>query len=237
MKRDMSQADFTGTTNTYDGNSGMMGGWQTFGQYVGYQESHDEERTCYEGQWAYNGDSIDFATRLERAGLNAAFFLMSPGPKMIWQFGELGYDYSLYYDRGSGNVVKDDLIKMQKKPYVTPEYLAVKERKALYDTYSKLLQFRKKNSSFFDYTVNFRWYVDSAHQTGRYLFSRDIDNRQFALFGNFGTGSQSIGVSLPAEGPWYQYDDPTKVWNGSSHTVSLAEGQFYILVNDKSLCL
>lgn len=237
MKRDMSLADFTGTTNTYDRNSGMMGDWQTFGQYVGYQESHDEERTCYEGQWAYNGDSIDFATRMGRAGLNAAFFLMSPGPKMIWQFGELGYDYSLYYDRGSGNVVKDDLIKMQKKPYVTPEYLAVKERKALYDTYSKLLQFRKKNSSFFDYTVNFRWYVDSAHQTGRYLFSRDIDNRQFALFGNFGTGSQSIGVSLPAEGPWYQYDDPTKVWSGSSHTVTLAEGQFYILVNDKSLCL
>ena len=237
MKRDMSQADFTGTTNTYDGNSGMMGGWQTFGQYVGYQESHDEERTCYEGQWAYNGDSIDFATRLERAGLNAAFFLMSPGPKMIWQFGELGYDYSLYYDRDSGNVVQDDLIKMKKKPYVTPDYLAVKERKALYDTYSKLLQFRKKNPSFFDYTVNFRWYVDSAHQSGRYLFARDMDNRQFALFGNFGTGSQSIGVSLPAEGPWYQYDDPTKVWNGASHTVSLAEGQFYILVNDKSLCL
>ena len=225
QKRDMSQADFTGTTNWF-GSNGMMSDSQAFGMLVGYQESHDEQRTNYEGQWSYNGSSIDFATRIERAKINAAFLLMSPGPKMIWQFGEIGYDISIEENGRTG-----------KKPCKTSEYLAVKERKALYDTYSKLLQFRKKNPSFFDYTVNFRWYVDSAHQTGRYLFSRDIDNRQFALFGNFGTGSQSIGVSLPAEGPWYQYDDPTKVWNGASHTVSLAEGQFYILVNDKSLCL
>ena len=27
--------------------------------------------------------------------LNAAFLLTIPGPKMIWQFGELGYDYSI----------------------------------------------------------------------------------------------------------------------------------------------
>lgn len=225
QKRDMSQADFTGTTNWF-GSNGMMSDSQAFGMLVGYQESHDEQRTNYEGQWSYNGSSIDFATRIERAKINAAFLLMSPGPKMIWQFGEIGYDISI-----------EDGGRTGKKPFKTSEYMAVKERKALYDTYSKLLQFRKKNPSFFDYTVNFRWYVDSAHQSGRYLFARDMDNRQFALFGNFGTGSQSIGVSLPAEGPWYQYDDPTKVWNGSSHTVTLAEGQFYILVNDKSLCL
>jgi hypothetical protein len=163
---------------------------------------------------------------MERAKINAAFFLMSPGPKMIWQFGEIGYDISIEENGRTG-----------KKPCKTSEYMAVKERKSLYDTYSKLLQFRKKNPSFFDYTVNFRWDVDSAHLSGRYLYARDIDNRQFALFGNFGTGSQSIGVSLPAGGTWYQYDDPTKEWNGSSHTVTLAEGQFYILVNDKSLCL
>ena len=29
--------------------------------------------------------------------LDALFFLTVPGPKMIWQFGELGYDVSIDY--------------------------------------------------------------------------------------------------------------------------------------------
>jgi len=35
---------------------------------------------------------------LVRAELSAAFFFTIPGPKMIWQFEELGYDYSINYD-------------------------------------------------------------------------------------------------------------------------------------------
>lgn len=226
MKRDMSVADFTGTTNTFN-DSGMMGDWQTFGQYVGYQESHDEQRTNYEGQWDYTGASIDFATRIERAKLNAAFFLLSPGPKMIWQFGEIGYDISI-----------DENGRTGKKPCRTAEYMAVAERKALYDTYAMLIKFRKDNPRFFDYDVNFRWYVGSGEQTGRYLFARNGNGQHFALFGNFGKGSQSIGVSLP-EGvdEWYQYDNPNAVWKGSGHTTTMNEGQFYLLVSDPGMCL
>ena len=227
MKRDMSQADFTGTTNGFNAD-GTMAEWNNFGMLVGYQESHDEQRTNYDGQWDYSGNAIDFATRIERAKINAAFFLLSPGPKMIWQFGEIGYDISIEDNGGRTN----------KKPWKTDEYLAVKERKALYDTYSRIIAFRKKNPRFFDYDVNFRWYVDGNHQSGRYLFSRSGDGKHFALFGNFGIGTQEIGVQLP-EGvdKWYQYDNPNAVWTGSSHSPTLSEGQFYLLVSDKSMCL
>ena len=211
MKRDMSQADFSGTVGGYN--------------LVSYMESHDEERTNFEGQWSYNGSDIPFATRMERAKLNAAFFLLSPGPRMIWQFGEIGYDISI-----------NDGDRVDKKPYKAPEYLKVAERKALYDTYSMLLKFRKDNPRFFDSDVNFRWYVGSGEQKGRYLFSKSAEGKHYALFGNFGTGTQEIGVSLPAGvSKWYQYDSGAE-WNGSSHTVSMAEGQFYLLVSDKSMC-
>ena len=236
MKRDMSVADFSGTTNGFNDN-GTMAEWDHFGMFVGYQESHDEERTNYEGQWDYTGAEIDFATRMERAKINAAFFLLSPGPKMIWQYGELGYDYSLFYDRDSGTVIKDDGTKMKKKPYVADSYLAVKERKALYDTYCSLLAFRKKNHRCFDSDVNFRWKVGSGNQVGRYAYVKDGDGRQFVLFGNFGKGTQTISVTLPSGGDWYQYDNPAAVWSGSSHSTTMAEGQFYILVSDKSMCL
>ena len=39
----------------------------------------------------------DTATALKRMELNAAFLLTIPGPKMIYEFGELGYDYSRCY--------------------------------------------------------------------------------------------------------------------------------------------
>ena len=237
MKRDMSLADFSGTTNGFKDN-GMMADGNHFGMFVGYQESHDEERTGYEGQWDYTGAEIGFATRMERAKINAAFFLLSPGPKMIWQYGELGYDYSLFYDRENGNVeYGDDMVKMKKKPYVKDSYLAVKERKALYDTYSRLLAFRRKNHRCFDSDVNFRWKVGYGNQVGRYAYVKAGDGRQFVLFGNFGKGTQTISVTLPSGGDWYQYDDPSAVWSGSSHSTSMAEGQFYILVSDKSMCL
>lgn len=226
QKRDMSQADFYGTTNGFNAD-GTMAEWNNFGMLVGFQESHDEQRTNYEAQWDYNGSSIPFATRMERAKINAAFFLLSPGPKMIWQFGEIGYDISI-----------EDNGRTGKKPWKTEEYMAVKERKALYDTYAMLIKFRKDNPRFFDYDVNFRWYVGGSEQTGRYLYARSAEGKHFALFGNFGTGSQSIGVQLPdGVSKWYDYQNKSSVWDGSSHTTTMAEGQFYLLVSDPAMCL
>lgn len=228
LRRNMGEADFYGTTNGFNAD-GTMADWNNFGMLVGFQESHDEERTNYLGQWEdNNGPEISLATRMERNKINAAFFLLSPGPKMIWQFGEIGYDISIEDNGGRTN----------KKPCKTAEYMAVKERKALYDTYAMLIKFRKDNPRFFDNDVNFRWYVGGSEKTGRYLYSRSAEGKHFALFGNFGTGSQSIGVQLP-EGvsKWYDYQNSNSVWNGSNHTVTMAEGQFYILVSDKSMCL
>jgi 1,4-alpha-glucan branching enzyme len=213
MKRDMSQADFSGTVGGYN--------------LVSYMESHDEERTNYEGQWSYNGSEIPFATRMERAKLNAAFFLLSPGPRMIWQFGEIGYDIS----------INDNNDRVGKKPYKAPEYLKVAERKALYDTYAMLLKFRRDNPRFFDGDVNFNWAVGYGNQTERHIYSKSADGKHYALFGNFGTGTQTISVNLPSGvGTWYQYDNGAE-WKGSSHSPSMAEGQFYLLVSDRSMCL
>ncbi len=225
MRRNMWEADMTGLVNTYN-ESGYISDNLTFGTLVGFQESHDEERINYLGQWEDNsGPEIPFATRMERAKINAAFFLLAPGPKMIWQFGEIGYDFSIEENGRTG-----------KKPWKTDEYMGMKERKALYDTYSMLLEFRRNNPGFFDSDAKFRWYVDGGHQTGRYMFCEAADGKKFALFGNFGKGSKEIGLTLPDAGPWYMYCNANSVWDGVSHNPTMAEGQFYLLVNDRALC-
>src|SRR5690606_5136571 len=90
---------------------------------IGYQESHDEERTVYKAK-TYGEDGVKNSTQvqMERAGMNAAFLFTIPGPKMIWQFGEMGYDYSIDYNGRVG-----------KKP-VRWDYLENPDRAKLADT-------------------------------------------------------------------------------------------------------
>ena len=82
-----------------------MGG--TVPNLVGYMESHDEERLMYKnlqfGNSNGNYNIKNLSTALGRIKLVSPFFILVPGPKMIWQFGELGYDYSINYPSGTSN--------------------------------------------------------------------------------------------------------------------------------------
>ena len=210
-----------------DGVQDVNVSWLPFGTYVGYMESHDEERAMYSAQ-EYGTESVkaDYKVRLKRAGLNAGFFLLVPGPKMIWQFGELGYDYSITYNND----------RTGKKPYVTPSYYNDANRKALYDTYAMFLKFRRDNPRFFDDDVEFSWGVGATNTPGRYMFAKNADGQRFALFGNVGSGKQTVTITLPHGGTWYDYNTGVE-WKGANHSPQMSEGQFYILVNDKSMCL
>ena len=69
-------------------------GYPLAGQ-VAYMESHDEQWMMYK-LLAFGNGAGDYSTRelptaLDRRKLATVFFLTVPGPKMLWQFGEIGY--------------------------------------------------------------------------------------------------------------------------------------------------
>ncbi|MGN1210603.1 MAG: alpha-amylase family glycosyl hydrolase [Candidatus Cryptobacteroides sp.] len=147
------------------------------------------------------------AQAMYRAGCCAACFLTVPGPKMIWQFGELGYDIS------GGNGDTDE------KPVKTAEYLANPARKSLHDTYAYLLGFRKDNPRFYDMDASFTWNASGSLKTG----TGSVDGKQFIVVANFGN---STSASLPS-GTW-------KEWKGDNTytgSVGLSKNQFKLLVN------
>ena len=47
--------------------------------------------------------SVKHKIALDRMELAGAFYFTIPGPKMIWQFGELGYDISINQNDRTGN--------------------------------------------------------------------------------------------------------------------------------------
>ena len=148
-----------------------------------------------------------FEVAMRRAGASAAFFLTVPGPKMIWQFGEIGYDISIEENGRTGE-----------KPVKTDEYMAVPARKALYDTYATLLKFRRENPRFFDSDASFTW-----TPTGNLKkITCTADGKTFHVVGNFGKGQTTYTVP---SGNW------TDQINGGtvSGTITLKEGEFRLL--------
>lgn len=128
-------------------------GWQSdsdFGgmnmrprNWVSYGESHDEERNFYKAKtWGAGEVETDSIVRIKRVPLNMAFATLVPGPKMIWQFGEIGYDVK------SGKA--GDPEHMKEKPtgfhwYNNSEY----RREAYYNT-AKILNLRKQYPTAFN---------------------------------------------------------------------------------------
>lgn len=156
------------------------------------------------------GESEDpFEVAMRRAGTSAAFFLTVPGPKMIWQFGEIGYDYSIEYNGRTGE-----------KPVVTEAYMAEPARKALYDTYAGLLKFRRENPRFFDSDAKFEWTPSASVKT----ITCSADGKTFHVVGNFNTSAKTC--TLPS-GTWKDW------FTGETLTgeVNLKGGEFKLMTD------
>lgn len=169
---------------------------------VGYMESHDEERLCYQAL-TYGTDvikgEISAPTRMKQLATCTAFFLTVPGPKMIWQFGELGYDISINEGGRTG-----------KKP-VKWEFYDDMNRKYLYDVYSKLLYLRKHYPELFrargDFSnqYGFKWNVDvSSWDGGRMIHSQALD-KSMVIVGNFSGLDADCYAEFTNTGTWYDY--------------------------------
>lgn len=162
--------------------------------WVGFMESHDEERMAYKQiQW---GDGIlktDLAVRTKQLALNTTFFLTVPGPKMIWQFGELGYDVSIEENGRTG-----------RKP-IRWEYLDNVNRKGLHDVYVNLMKLRNANSELFDTNAALTWKVGvSDWNNGRSLMLESITGKKLVVVGNF--TQTATDVTFPATtGSWNNY--------------------------------
>ncbi len=198
------QSDFSGT---YYGTSS-----RPVNSLVSYMESHDEERAGYKQiTWGNDILKTDLGARMSQLETNAAFFFTVPGPKMVWQFGEMGYDVSIDYNGRTG-----------KKP-VKWDYLNVPERKKLYDTYTKLIEFRNDNPELFNSTATMSWKVsESDWENGRFLTLSSFGNaKQVVVIGNFTNEAITTSTTFPKTGTWYNYMNPSESLDVSSTTMDI----------------
>ncbi|WP_116109122.1 alpha-amylase family glycosyl hydrolase [Lewinella sp. IMCC34191] len=195
---------------------------------VAYMESHDEERMLYKNlQFGNSSGSYDITnlpTALDRAELASAFFYSLPGPKMLWQFGELGYDYPINYCvDGSVN----EGCRTGPKPIVW-EYRDEADRQDLYHVIADLLYVRNN----YDY---FHGDVTESRLAGDVKYVHlDSDDGQAALVGNFGVMNNMVSNPFPTAGTWYEYFSGTTMEvSDPAAAMELAPGEYRLYLSQE----
>lgn len=199
-------------------------GWN-YRHLVGFMESHDEERLMYKNlKWGNQNASLgynikDTATALQRMKLASAFFYTIPGPKMLWQFGELGYDYSIEFNGRTGE-----------KPIRWDYYLDPK-RKRLFKVTSNLIHL-KKNYNVFNAPFSFQY--DFSYPV-KWLKASD-NNIKVYIIGNFDVVSYTFNAYFDQSGWWHDYFKLDSIFienNSQPYQLTVNPGEFYIFSTQK----
>jgi len=174
-------------------------GW-TKPHLVGYMESHDEERLMYKLN-TYGDSEGDYNTRetttaLQRLEAVSAIFYSVPGPKMLWEFGELGYDFPINY---CTNGTINDYCRLDPKP-IRWDYLDDYRREHLRQVTAALIHLKTDYPTFSttDFVFNDQnYFLKTVH-----LNHPDMDAVTLA---NFRVINSDINPKFQYTGVWYEY--------------------------------
>ena len=185
--------------------------------YVSYCESHDEERMQLKARkWGNGNVATDEAVRLGRIAENVIMNALLDGPHMLWQFEEIGYDFSINseYDHPFEDSTK---YRCNIKP--RPEewgYFSNPNRVEAYKKCAQAIQLRTK--------LHPEWFA--GNPTSSKLWSgvavRYVQwGSNVYVVANFDVNAQS--TTLPS-GTWYDYF----AGGTASGNISLAAGEVKI---------
>ena len=195
---------------------------------ITFAESHDEERVMYNTLNSSNTNTSnaavhnpkDLTTAIRRSEAMAAVLMAIPGPKMIWQFGELGYDFSINSSGGRTNP----------KP-VRWDYYQELSRRRLYDTYAAMAKLRQQKPTAFRTSA-----LAAGTNLGSSLVKTvivDHADLKYVVVANFDVVQQAQDVVFPPGfATWYNYTQGGTISvTGSTYNVILSPGEYSVYLN------
>ncbi len=214
-----------GYTGNFSWGSYQNRGWSN-PHLITYAESHDEERMMYKNlnfgasQGSYNIAALN--TALARQELAHVFLIPIPGPKMIWQFGEVGYDFSINYCE-DGTISPD--CRLSPKP-VRWDYPENANRQRLFRIVGALNHLKQSQDAFSttDFNIDFGG-------TGKRIHLNH-SSMNVTIIGNFDVTGFSLVPGFQHTGTWYDY------FTGEALEVTdlnagyfLAPGQYHVFTD------
>jgi 1,4-alpha-glucan branching enzyme len=219
-----------GYTDRWDFSNGIytVRNW-TQPNLVTYMESHDEERLMYKnlqfGNSSGSYSTKDLNTALKRIEMCGAFLFTIPGPKMLWEFGETGYDFSI--NRCEDGTI-DNNCRLSPKP-IHWDYLQTIQRKRLHDVFAELIKLRF-HSLYKDVFITNQ--VNRSLSSGFKWLQITTDTSKICVVGNFDVISQTGSVLFQSAGTWYDYIDGSTISaTGTAQSITLQPGEYHVYLN------
>lgn len=190
--------------------------------YVSYCESHDEERMQYKAKKYGAGNlTTSESARIARVPEQVAFNVLLNGPHMLWQFEELGYDFSINCDAKHPDAENNDYrcsVKPRPEDY---DYFTNADRVAAFTKCAQVITLRTQLMP--DVFIN----NSPTVSVNSYQVLRTIkwSDKVYAV-GNFSATSTQT-ATLPS-GTWYDYLNGTAP---ASSSYSLAPGEFKVFTS------
>lgn len=180
-------------------------------------ETHDEERIAYDAIKYAQSWAKPWNVLTKRLQAVYAFHFLTPYPKMMWQFGELGYDVSIEENGRTG-----------RKP-VRWNYFDDANRRALYDAMSKIISWRTSHQDYYgqDNLTVHTWKVADANMGGKTLVMDKV-----IVVANFNNAESTTTISNPNPGEWTNLLTGEKVQVNDSHSFTLGASDYIVLVRE-----
>jgi len=220
---------------------------------MAYAESHDEERLMYKNlqfgnntQTTHNVRNLNVA--LSRMSAIGAVLFTIPGPKMIWHFGPLGMENSIFtcsdgsVNDSSATIPGDCKLSTKPQPQWVNNWLGNANRAKIYNDWAKLISL-KVNEPVFEgsYTISPEFVSGSPDYLRQriYVFDNSLPEtvlKNVVVLANFATTAVSINPNFPYTGEWYDLmDNSSYQVNNTTTTISIPPGQFRIFGNKQAL--
>ncbi|WP_339887526.1 alpha-amylase family glycosyl hydrolase [uncultured Flavobacterium sp.] len=215
---------------------------------IGYPESHDKDRLVYEaitygnssGANPVNGNLTNSIMRMSAIGATS---ILIPGPKMIWHFGALGMNNSIYTcSNGTVNTETDTTpgnckLDTKPQPQWTNNWLTDPVRSVVYNNWAKFIDF-KKNLPVFngDYTIS----PDGNNFKQRiYVYDNSLPSTELknvVILANFSVDALDVTPNFPYIGTWYNLMDnsPLNI-TSTSAVINIPSGGFRIYGNQPAI--
>ena len=210
---------------------------------IGYAESHDEERVVYKalndpGANQTFGNLFKVHQRLSAMG---AMHLLVPGPKMIWHFGELGWDRSLW-TCNNGNVSfsnPDCKLDTKPQPQWTENWLADANRSKIYTNWAKMIDLKKSEPVFEN--GQFGWNLSSPGSPRLDVYTSTTQTTSLSYVfvrTNFSDNTLNTQGFFPFTGTWVNLmDNSTIDVTSTTQNISIEPGGFRVYGNKAATTL
>ncbi|MFH6986793.1 alpha-amylase family glycosyl hydrolase [Flavobacterium collinsii] len=217
----------------------------TANRLMGYAESHDEERLMYKNiQYGnsgggYNVKTLD--TALSRMSAIGAVSLLVPGPKMIWHFGELGWENSIFTCNDNSvntdfdGVAGDCKLDTKPQPQWVNNWLGNSVRNKIYNDWAKMIALKTKEPVFLGDPViaNANSLSVNIKITNSTLSSTEL--KDVLIVANFDVTAQNVPTGFQYAGAWYNLMDNTTInVTDVNAPINLPAGEFRIYGNKQA---